>query len=94
MTVLIYLNNKIWLDFVLVSEINIQTERVDDIPLLIQQQREMGIAQIIDAVIPRHGNRQGLSVGWTTVGWLTYITVIANLRSLENAKGPRATPEL
>lgn len=73
MTVLIYLNNKIWLDFVLVSEINIQTERVDDIPLLIQQQREMGIAQIIDAVIPRHGNRQGLSVGWTTVGWLTYI---------------------
>lgn len=55
------------------SEVNIQTERVDDIPLLIQQQRAMSIAQIIDGVIIRHGNRQGLSVGWTTVGWLTYI---------------------
>lgn len=55
------------------SEVTIQTERVDDIPLLIQQQREMGIAPIIDALIPRHGNRQGLSIGWTIVGWLTYI---------------------
>ena len=57
----------------MMSEVTIQTERVDDIPLLIQQQREMGIAHIIDDLIPRHGNRQGLSVGWTTVGWLTYI---------------------
>ena len=55
------------------SEVSIKTERVDDIPLLIQQQREMGIAHIIDELVPRHGNRQGLSVGWTTVGWLTYI---------------------
>lgn len=55
------------------SEVTIQTERVDDMPILIQQQRKMGIANIIDDVIPRHGNRQGLSIGWTTVGWLTYI---------------------
>jgi len=55
------------------AEIAIQTERVDDIPLLISQQQKMGIPEIIDGVIKRHGNRQGLSIGWTTVGWLTYI---------------------
>ena len=50
-----------------------QTERVDDIPLLFQQQVEMGVADIIDSVVLRHGNRQGLSLGWVTVGWLSYI---------------------
>ena len=55
------------------SEVTIQTERVDDIPLLFQQQVEMGIAEIIDNVIPRHGNRLGLSIGEVTKGWLMYI---------------------
>lgn len=55
------------------AEIEIKTERVDDIPLLIWQQRAMGIPDILDEVLTRHGNRQGLSIGWTTVGWLTYI---------------------
>lgn len=55
------------------AETEIKTERVDDIPLLLWQQRVMGIPEIIDEVLPRHGNRQGLSIGWTIVGWLTYI---------------------
>lgn len=55
------------------SEVKVQTERVDDIPLLVKQQEEMGIAEIIDDIIPRHGNRQGLSVGEVTTGWLSYI---------------------
>jgi transposase len=55
------------------SEISVQTERVDDIPLLIKQQQEMGIAEVIDQVVSRHGNRNGLSLGWMMVGWLAYI---------------------
>jgi transposase len=51
----------------------IQTERIDDVPLLVRQQQKMGIPRVIDAVIQPHGKRRGLSVGWTVVGWLTYI---------------------
>lgn len=51
----------------------IQTERIDDVPLLIQQQQTMGIATIIDQIIHPNGNRQGLSVGWTVVGWISFI---------------------
>ncbi len=55
------------------SEVTVQTEQIDDIPLLIQQQQTMGIAEIIDGIIDRHGNRIGLSLGWMIVGWLSYI---------------------
>lgn len=55
------------------TEVEIQTERIDDIPLLIQQQQAMGIAAIIDQIIRPNGNRQGLSVGWTVVGWISFI---------------------
>lgn len=55
------------------TEVEIQTERVDDIPLLVQQQVVMGIPTIIDRVIRPNGNRRGLSVGWTVVGWVSYI---------------------
>ena len=54
-------------------EVAIQTERVDDIPLLVKQQQEMGIAEIIDEEVSRHGNRGGLSLGWMVIGWLAYI---------------------
>lgn len=55
------------------AEVEIKTERVDDIPLLMWQQRAMGIPEIIDEVIRAHGNRQGLSIGWTIASWVTYI---------------------
>jgi hypothetical protein len=55
-----------------VAEIDIHTERVDDVPLLVRQQQAMGIPQVLDAVIKPHGNREGLSVGWLTVCWLAY----------------------
>ena len=62
------------------TETEIQTYRVDDIPLLVWQQRVMGIPQIIDEVIQPHGNRQGLSVGWTVAVWLSYILSQADHR--------------
>jgi len=61
-------------------EVDIQTYRVDDIPLLIWQQRVMGIAQIVDEIIQPHGNRQVLSIGWTIVAWLSYILSQADHR--------------
>jgi transposase len=55
------------------AEIEVQNERVDDIPLLIGQQQKMETAEIIDAIITPHWRRQGLSVGQTIVAWLTFI---------------------
>lgn len=62
------------------TEVSIQTERVDDIPLLVHQLHAMGIPQIVDEIIVPHGNRQGLSLGWTAVGWLSYIVTEADHR--------------
>lgn len=62
------------------TEVEIVTERIDDIPLLIRQQEKMGIPQILDEVIKPHGNRTGLSVGWLTTAWLTYILSEADHR--------------
>ncbi len=62
------------------TEVNIQTERVDDIPLLVHQLHAMGIPQIVDEILVPHGNRQGLSLGWTLVGWLVYIVSEADHR--------------
>ena len=55
------------------NEVRVQTEQIDDIPLLVKQQEVMGIADIVDSVVARHGNRIGLSLGWMVVGWLSYI---------------------
>ena len=33
----------------------------------------MGIPEIIDRHIPKHGNQRDLSWGWTTVIWMAYI---------------------
>jgi transposase len=55
------------------AEVDIQNERVDDIPLLVGQQQKMGMAEVIDAIIDPHWRRQGLSVGQTIVGWLAFI---------------------
>lgn len=48
--------------------LEIETERVDDIPLLITQQEKMGVPRVLDEVIVVHGNRQGLSVGCCNAG--------------------------
>ncbi len=64
----------------MMTEVNIQSERVDDVPLLVWQQRAMGIPQVIDEIMEPHGNRQGLSLGWTVVGWLSYIVSQADHR--------------
>jgi len=52
----------------------ITSERIDDVPLLLQWLLNMHIDQIIDAVVKTpHGNRQGLSYGQLTVVSTLYI---------------------
>ncbi len=55
------------------SNLTIQNERVDDVILILTMLVEMGIVDIIDGLVPRHGNRQGLSVGELVATWLAYI---------------------
>ncbi len=43
--------------------LNIETERVDDIPLLLAHMQRMDLAKLLDKHIPAHGNRKGLSLG-------------------------------
>jgi len=53
------------------TEVDIHTERIDDIRLLVAQQHGMGIPERMDSVIHRHGNWRGLSVGWMITGWVS-----------------------
>src|SRR5881628_2344999 len=52
---------------------HIITERVDDIPLLIEQMQRMGLPTLFDTHFPTHGNWQGLSLGWVSTTWLSSI---------------------
>jgi transposase len=52
---------------------SIITERVDDIPLLLEQMQRMSLPTLIDKHFPTHGNWQGLSLGWVSTIWLSSI---------------------
>src|SRR5262245_46873521 len=58
----------------------IQTERVDDVPLLLAQIMRMDIPALLDAHFAPHGNRQGLSLGWVCAIWLAHILSRADHR--------------
>ena len=60
--------------------LNLETERVDDIPLLIAHMQRMKIAELLDKHIPVHGNRKGLSLGKVTIIWLAHILSEASHR--------------
>jgi len=47
------------------------TERVDDIPLLLEQMQRMGLPTLFDTHFPTHGNWTGLSLGWVSTLWLS-----------------------
>jgi transposase len=50
---------------------NILTERVDDMPLLLAQMDRMGLATLLDAHVPTHGNWQVLPLGRVMTLWLS-----------------------
>jgi len=53
--------------------LTVYSERVDDMPLLIAHEERMGIRGLVDQHFPVHGNRTGLSLGWTASVWLAFI---------------------
>jgi len=56
-----------------IEELQIITERVDDIPLLIGTMIKIGLVEILDDHVPTHWKQRALSWGWTAVIWLSYI---------------------
>lgn len=58
-----------------------QSERIDDLPLIIYWLKQMKVASIIDNhLVKPHGNRKGLSYGELAVLLLTYIISEADHR--------------
>jgi len=55
------------------EQLSVTTERVDDIPIVLAQSEDMGIAELLDEYFKPHGNWEGTSLGWTTAVWLTHI---------------------
>jgi hypothetical protein len=49
-------------------------EQVNDVPVLMHTLiTVLGLDALLDEGVPRHGNRQGTSLGETMVTWLTHI---------------------
>ncbi len=63
-----------------IADLRIETERVDDIPLVVAQMRRMELTKVLDSRVVPHGNRRGLSIGWTVVVWLAHVLSEADHR--------------
>jgi len=63
-------------------EISITTERIDDFPLLLEVMIRLGLPDLIDRHLKRHGLHQGLSWGWITAIWLAHILTASDHRKL------------
>jgi transposase len=62
------------------TEPNITTERIDDFPLLLAVMLQLGLPEIFDRHIKRHGLHQGLSWGWIASIWLAHLLTKSNHR--------------
>ena len=67
------------------SALVIITERVDDVAFLIGQMVTMGLPEVLDRHIPRHGTQRGISWGWTAVMWLASIVTEGDHRTVSMA---------
>jgi transposase len=61
-------------------ELTITTERIDDFPLLLETMKRLGLPDIFDRHLKRHGLQQGLSWGWIATIWLAHILTESNHR--------------
>ncbi len=51
----------------------ISSERIDDVVLLLNVMKQIGLPEIVNQHLPRHGNEKGLNWGWVVLIWLSYI---------------------
>jgi transposase len=61
-------------------DLTLTTERVDDFPLLLSVMLRLGLPDIFDHHLGRHGLHQGLSWGWIATIWLAHILTESNHR--------------
>jgi hypothetical protein len=58
------------------TTLDIASERVEELPILLEFAKQMGVAEAIDQRIgPAHGNRQGLSYGQLAWGLMSAIAM-------------------
>jgi transposase len=62
------------------TEAIITSERIDDFPLLLAVMLQLGLPDIFDHHIKRHGLHQGLSWGWIASIWLAHLLTKSNHR--------------
>jgi len=55
------------------DNLSVNTERVDDIALLMEQMKKMCLPSVLDELIPSHKHQRDLTWGWTATIWLAYI---------------------
>ncbi len=60
--------------------LSIETERTDDIPLLLTHMQRMQVATLLDKHFATHGRRKGLSMGELTQVWLVHVLSQADHR--------------
>jgi transposase len=58
------------------------TERIDDFVLLIELLKQMGVVELFDRHLPRHGHHQGLGWGWMGTIWLAHVISQGDHRKL------------
>ena len=63
-------------------EITITTEQIDDFPLLLETMMRLGLPDVLDRHLNRHGLHQGLSWGWIATIWLAHILSQSDHRKL------------
>lgn len=49
------------------------SERIDDVVLLLEVMKKMGLPEILNQYLPRHWKQEGLDWGWVGCIWLSYI---------------------
>jgi len=62
------------------ADLTLTTERIDDFPLLLSVMLRLGLPEIFDHHLGRHGLQQGLSWGWIATIWLAHILTESNHR--------------
>ena len=62
------------------TEPTITSERIDDFPLLLAVMLQIGLPDIFDRQLKRHGLHQGLSWGWIASIWLAHLLTKSNHR--------------
>ncbi|MCC5612579.1 hypothetical protein LC612_39270 [Nostoc sp. CHAB 5834] len=49
------------------------SERIDDVVLLLEVMKKMGLPEILNQYLPRHWKQEGLDWGWVACIWLSHI---------------------